>query len=91
MSPTARTGTDMGKTIAKVNLKTATEEAATAITKRASDEKAIDNDAKGNSSDSEYSSLEDNDDDNNQGKLYRVGHRACMLDVTHTISVKYTA
>lgn len=59
----------MGKTIAKIDLKTATEETATAVTKQTTDEKAIDKDDKGNSSDSEYSSLEDNDDDNYQGKI----------------------
>lgn len=69
LSPTARTPTTMGKTIAKIDLKTSSAGDATAILKQQTDaEKPIDNADKGNSSDSEYSSLEDNDDDNNQGK-----------------------
>lgn len=70
LSPTARFPADMGKKIAKVDLKAAAEDAATAIAKQTTDEKPIDKDDKGNASDSEYSSLEDNDDyDNNQGKF----------------------
>lgn len=57
----------MGKTIANIDLKTATAgDASIAAMKQQpkdASEKPIDNE-----SDSEYSSLEDNDDDNNQGK-----------------------
>lgn len=74
LSPTARTTTTMGKTIAKIDLQTASAgDGSIAVLKKqqptdAATEKSINNEDKGNSSDSEYSSLEDNDDDNNQGK-----------------------
>lgn len=72
LSPTARTpASTMGKTIAKIDLQTASAQATTTIVKPTADdaEKSIDKDDKGNSSDSEYSSLEDNDNDDNQGKF----------------------
>lgn len=73
LSPTARKAATMGKTIAKIDLQTASAQATTTIVKPTTivndAEKSIDKDEKRNSSDSEYSSLEDNDDDdNNQGK-----------------------
>ena len=69
-SPTSRTASAMGKTIAKIDLQTASgEDATTALKEQTNAEKPIDNEDKGNSSDSEYSSLEDDDDDNNQGRL----------------------
>lgn len=67
LSPTARTDTTMGKTIANIDLKTASAgDGSIAVLKKTPNglsEKPI-----GDESDSEYSSLEDNDDDNNQGK-----------------------
>lgn len=72
LSPTARSATNMGKTIAKTDLQTATAgNGCITVSKQQlidTAEKPIDKDDKVNSSDSEYSSLEDNDDDNNQGK-----------------------
>lgn len=67
LSPTARTDTTMGKTIANIDLKTASAgDGSVAIVKQQPKDasgKPIDDE-----SDSEYSSLEDNDDDNNQGE-----------------------
>lgn len=67
LSSPLRTDTTMGKTIANIDLKTASAgDGSVAILKhqpKDASEKPIDGE-----SDSEYSSLEDNDDDNNQGK-----------------------
>lgn len=72
LSPTYRTATNMGKTIAKTDLQTASAaDGSVAVLKRQPTDNAgkpLATEDKGNSSDSEYSSLEDNDDDNNQGE-----------------------